>query len=465
MVSTFRGIVRAAAACAALFLSTSASAVYVFNTVSYPGSVMTDVRGLNGTGRIVGYASVDGVNNFSFSYAGGVFSLLPSSGVTATAHGINDAGVIVGTTFEDPSPSRGFVLSGGAYTFFTRPGWATTYARAISNSGLVTGYSEDGAGASSGYLYNPVTATFTDITVPGSFFTIAQGINNAGQVVGSAVLPGGTQAFLRQPDGTIVLFQIAGNPTRARGITDTGLMTGFVTMGAVTSGFVGNSLGYQLLDVPGSTFTVGEAINNAGQVSGLYYDAAGATRGFIATPVSLPTGTTSGGAYVFSVAVIPGVPIFIDPVVAVGYDYRIGKKNPRIATVRLPIGIGDSWYKLKVGGRKFFLAGGDLFDFRTNGFPKGVEKFRVDCIEVDAMLDPANPQAFPTELSFMDAGWFTGTQKPLTRDSERGDKGKCMASDRHDDDDEDDDDRDDDKGKNGGKDDDKDDGKGKGKGK
>ena len=114
MVSTFRGIVRAAAACAALFLSTSASAVYVFNTVSYPGSVMTDVRGLNGTGRIVGYASVDGVNNFSFSYAGGVFSLLPSSGVTATAHGINAAGVIVGTTFEDPSPSRGFVLSGGA---------------------------------------------------------------------------------------------------------------------------------------------------------------------------------------------------------------------------------------------------------------------------------------------------------------------------------------------------------------
>lgn len=426
-------LAQAAAALAALALSTAASAVYVFNTVNYPGSVMTDVRGLNGTGRIVGYASVDGVDNFSFSYAGGVFSLLPPAGVTATAHGINDAGTIVGSTFEDPLPTRGFILSGGSYTFYSRPGWTNTYARAISASGLVTGYSEDGLGASAGYIYNPATGAFTDITVPGSFLTIAQGINNAGQVVGSAVLPGGTQSFLRQADGTILLFQVGGNPTRARGITDTGLITGFVTIGATTSGFVGNSLGYQLLDVPGSTFTVGEAINNAGQVSGLYHDAAGATRGFIATPVSLPTGTTSSGAYVFSVAVVPGVPIFIDPVVAVGYDYRTGRKDPRIATVRLPIGIGDSWYRLKVGGRKFLLAGGELFDFRANGFPKGVEKFRVDCIEVEAMLDPANPQAFPTELSFMDAGWFTGTQKPLTRDSKHGDKRKCLAYDGDDD--------------------------------
>jgi hypothetical protein len=122
-------------------------------------------------------------------------------------------------------------------------------------------------------------------------------------------------------------------------------------------------------------------------------------------------------------------------VVAVGYDYRIGKRNPRIASVRLPIGIGDSWYKVKVKGRRFLLAGGELLDFRENGFPKGVEKFRVDCIEVDALLDPANPQAFPTELTFVEAGRFTGTQKPLTRDSARGDSRRCLASEDDGDDD------------------------------
>ncbi|HRE12573.1 MAG TPA: hypothetical protein PLD37_00090 [Usitatibacteraceae bacterium] len=442
MRSVITGAFRAALAAGALAVSTAAPAVYVFNTIDYPGATFTDVRGLNNAGRIAGYASLDGINFFGFTYAGGVFAPLPPSAVPVSALNLNDAGTIVGNTSDDPNPDRAFILNGTIYSFFTRPGYVDTYARAISTSGLVTGYSADAAGATAGFIYNPFTGLFTDISPAGSTFTIAQGINAAGQVVGSANLPalGGQHGWLREIDGTITTFRIAGSPTRARGINDTGLITGFVTVGGTTSGFVGNSTGYDLLHVPGSGSTFGESINNAGQVSGLYMDSTGAiTRGFIATPVHMPTGTTSSGAYTFSVSVVPNVPIFIDPVVAVGYDYAIGKKNPRIATVRLPIGIGDSIYRLKVDGKKFTVAGGDLFDFREAGFRKGVEKFRVDCIEVSALLDPANPQAFPTELTFMDAGMFTGTQKPLTRDSDKGDAKKCLA--RDDDDDEDDDDK------------------------
>lgn len=442
-------LLRGLAAAAALAAALPASAVYVFNSIDYPGAVFTDVRGLNNAGRLAGYASFDGVNFFSFSYAGGVFSALPASPVPVSALAINDAGTIVGSSTVAPAPERGFILNGTTYTLFSRPGWTNTEARAVSNSGLVTGFSYDtGAGGtflnSSGFIYNPVTTTFTDITIPGSVFTIAQGINNAGQVVGSASIPGsGGQGFLRQPGGTVNLFQIAGGSTRARGINDTGLMTGWVVTGGTAQGWVGDSLGYQLLMVPTAGATYPEAINNAGQVSGLWTDAAGTiTRGFIATPVSMPTGTTSGGAYVFSVDVVPNVPIFIDPVVAVGYDYRLGKDNPRIATVRLPIGIGDSLYRLQVEGKRFTLAGGDLFDFRANGFRKGVKAFRVSCIEVEAMLDPANPQAFPTELTFVAAGKFTGTQKPITRDTSKGGKDRCLAGDQDDDEGDDDDDKD-----------------------
>jgi hypothetical protein len=56
-----------------------------------------------------------------------------------------------------------------------------------------------------------------------------------------------------------------------------------------------------------------------------------------------------------------------------------------------------------------------------------VSDFTVSCIEVEAMLDPANPQAFPTELTFMSAGTFTGTMKPITANPEKGDKKKCLA--------------------------------------
>ncbi|MGZ5078549.1 MAG: hypothetical protein ACXWHZ_03275 [Usitatibacter sp.] len=416
---------------AALVLPLHALAAYVFNTISYPGALLTDVRGITNTGRIAGYASFDGISNFSFTYAGGSFTILPAHVSQPSVLGINDAGVVVGSTVT--TPKQAFIYDGVSYTFFSRPGWTNTEARAISNTGLVTGwsYEEDatlGFTASSGFIYDPVSHAFTDIPIPGSVFTIAQGINLAGQVVGSARLADGQHAFLRQPSGSITLFRIGTFPTRARGINDFGLMTGFLEDGGVETGFVADSLGFQELAVPGADLTAGEGINNAGQVSGLFYPGGSAnSRGFIATPAAMPTGTTSGGAYTFAVDVVANVPIFIDPPVAVGYDYAIGKGNPRIAAVRLPIGIGDSIYRLKVDGRKFTLAGGDLFDFRAHGFHKGVTDFTVSCIETSAMLDPANPQAFPTELTFVASGRFTGTQKPLARDSSKPDKGGCKA--------------------------------------
>lgn len=428
---SFRGLVAAAAlACAA-----PAGATYVFTTIDYPGAVSTDVRAIDNTGRIAGYASLDGVTNFSFTYAGGVFSPLPFSPLSPSALGMNDAGVIVGGTIT--TPEQGFIFQSGAYTFFSRPGWTNTEARAINNAGLVVGWSYelDPVGgffsASSGFIYDPATGTYTDIPVPGSNFVIAQGIDTAGQVVGSALLPGGQQGFLRDPaTGALSFFTIASAPTRARGINDTGLITGFITSATTQQAFVATSAGYELLSAdPAAALTAGEAINNAGQISGVWLDASNVSHGFIGTPAALPTGTTSGGAYVFGVDVVPDVPIFIDPPVAVGYDYAIGKHDPRVAKVQFPIGIGDSLYLLKVGGRKFVVAGGEWFDFRSHGFPRGVSDFRVGCIDTSATLDPANPQAFPTGLTFVAAGRFTGTQKPRTRNSHAHDGAKCRMDD------------------------------------
>lgn len=424
---------------AACLLSSAALADYVYNTVNYPGAVFTDVRGINNSGRVVGYASLDGTTFFAFSYQSGVFSALPATAYPVNAHAINDAGVIVGTANNVVGPAQGFIHNAGSYAFFSRPGWENTYARMINNAGLITGYSQDAAASiSAGFIYNPFTSAYTDISIAGSIFTIAQGINAAGQVVGSATLGTGANAFLREPGGAITLFQIGTAPTRARGINDHGLMTGFMNVGAVIQGFVGNSSGFQTLMVPGSEETIPEAINNAGQVAGLYRTGGGmVTSGFIATPVEMPSGTTSGGAYTFSVAVVPNFPIFIDPPVSVGFRYKAGKRDPNFATVRLPIGVGDSLYRLKVKGRKFTLAGGDLFDFRTNGFRKGVDAFTVRCIEVGAGLDPANPEAFPTEVSFVSGGRFTGTMKPIVRNSENGDPRRCqLGEDDADDEDE-----------------------------
>jgi len=422
MKSIARLFVRPLLMLVAVAYSGIAPATYVFNSIDYPGSTFTDVRGINNVGQIVGYAAIGGTS-FGFVYTDGVFALLPPApgGLPTFAHGINDSGVVVGGTFDDLTPHQAFILA-DTYFLFSEPGWAITTARAISLAGVLTGVSinSDASGARTlnAFIYNPSTNVFTDIFVPNMNplgLNVAQGMNAAGQVVGSVGIFGhGATGFLRQPDGSISTFQINNNSTGARGINDFGVITGFTTLaGGRSMAFVGTSAGYELLNIPGAVESAGQGINNAGQIVGLWFDAAENVHGFIATPASLPTGTTTGGAYTFSVSVVPNVTIFIDPAVSLGFDYEIGAGDPKFASVQLPIGIGDNRYTLIVHGKAFALAGGESFDFAAHGFANGVAQFRVVDIEASAELDPNNAAAFPTGLRFTVAGMFTGTMTPL----------------------------------------------------
>jgi len=184
---------------------------------------------------------------------------------------------------------------------------------------------------------------------------------------------------------------------------------------------------------------VAESINNRNVISGFWDDPSGALHGFIAYPnVVLPVGSQNG-AFVFDVAVSPNTPVHLDPAVAVGYQYAVGDGNPLFASVNLPIGIGDNLYTLIVQRHAFTLPAGQRFDFAGNGFADGVSAFEVLGIETSAGLDPANPRAFVTEVTFAAGGngRFTGTMKPMTPGDELADlrdmvtevgPGKSLAS-------------------------------------
>lgn len=133
-------------------------------------------------------------------------------------------------------------------------------------------------------------------------------------------------------------------------------------------------------------------------------------------PVNLPV-VLENGAYQFNMAITAGQTYYIDPEVAVGYDYAIGEGNPNFATLDLPDNIGDGLYDIfgfDAGGNLLLLAddwdGRQVFSFATGG----VSRFRVTGIETSAGLDPANTTAFITGVSFTGSGQFTGTQTPLT---------------------------------------------------
>ena len=131
--------------------------------------------------------------------------------------------------------------------------------------------------------------------------------------------------------------------------------------------------------------------------------------------VALPT--VVNGVYNFAVTNVgPNSVTFIDPFVAVGYDYAIGAGNPNFASVLLPTGIGDNLFDLFLWNGSSFvdsginLTGGDQYFF--GGL--GVDRFSIRGIEVSAMLDPDNVTAFITGLTFVRSGDFTGTMTPLT---------------------------------------------------
>lgn len=131
--------------------------------------------------------------------------------------------------------------------------------------------------------------------------------------------------------------------------------------------------------------------------------------------VNLPVALSSG-AFQFNMTVQQNQTYYIDPVVAVGYDYATGANDPNFSSVVLPTGIGDGHYDLwgfDPGNHPVLLvanlAGGTPYSFASGG----VSRFRVTGIETSAGLDPANTTAFVTGLAFAGSGQFTGTQTPI----------------------------------------------------
>lgn len=133
---------------------------------------------------------------------------------------------------------------------------------------------------------------------------------------------------------------------------------------------------------------------------------------YLPTPDIQPNGVP---AYNFSILNVGGQTIFVDPLIAIGYDYEVGVGNPNFASVTLPGGIGDNFYDLwlwngtdyvdsgidLIGGIQFFFGAG------------GVDRFRILGIELSAGLSPFDATAFVTGLSFVGDGNFTGRMLPI----------------------------------------------------
>jgi hypothetical protein len=128
----------------------------------------------------------------------------------------------------------------------------------------------------------------------------------------------------------------------------------------------------------------------------------------------LPVATGSGWRFDFSIGRAED-PVFIDPLAAIGYDYRVDA-GASFSSVLLPT-LGDNLYDLWLwdsglglwADSGIDLTGGSRFDFQVGG----LNMFRILGIEAASDLDPYDTGAFVTGLWFTDPGVVTVYQIPI----------------------------------------------------
>jgi hypothetical protein len=229
---------------------------------NFPGSVQTQVTGLNNRGVTVGFWSNTNMGvgmdaNFGWVNVDGHFRTTdfptgdPASPVVDQNLGVNDEDVVVGFYTDGQGNNHGY-----EYNIYTRhfstvtdpnaPSASLT-AAAINDRGDVAGfYTNPATGNTDGFLLSH--GRFTDLAVPGASATMAAGVNNFDEVVGVYTVGSGSSA---------VMHGFTWTPQR----------------------------GFRTVDDPhGAGTTTINGVNDFGQLVGFYVDANGNTDGFLASP-------------------------------------------------------------------------------------------------------------------------------------------------------------------------------------
>jgi hypothetical protein len=173
-----------------------------FSTVVVPDAVNTTLWGIDDAGDFVGdIADQKGlVDGYVATSSGSSTFDIAGDGTTeyTFGYGINDAQVIVGS-FTDSLGIHGFIDAGTGTTILDVPGAdGVTEAYGINSNGVVSGSYEAGPGEFVPYTYQDGTFTTYNNVTAAQFTNV--GINDAGQLIGTAVVLGvGDEGFVINP--------------------------------------------------------------------------------------------------------------------------------------------------------------------------------------------------------------------------------------------------------------------------
>jgi uncharacterized membrane protein len=283
---------------AAVVLATAASAYaqFTFTSIDFPGGTVTNARGINNAGTIVGAYRIEPPRHALLIKAGQFIPLAPTTVLGTNfseAFGINDAGDVSGHFLGDDGFIHGFLLSkGGVLTTLDFPGASQTLAFGINNDGIVVGAwdlldAEGNLLAEHGFTWK--NGAFTEVNFPGSVDTAVLGINARGDLVGAwdAGLDSPTHGFVCSK-GQCLSFDVpfpGSTITQPDAINALGHIAGlYIDADGVFHGFLAIGANFTSIDFPDSTGTSAWGINSAGQIVGVYEAADESEHGYLAQP-------------------------------------------------------------------------------------------------------------------------------------------------------------------------------------
>jgi hypothetical protein len=283
---------------------------YGFRTVDNAADLtFNQLLGINNEGVIAGYFGSGAQGHPNMGYlltpAGYRSENVPGS-VQTQVTGLNDSGVTVGFAASMNNASlvndnHGFVDVNGQFRTADFPAGQPASPPAdqllgVNDHDIAVGFYTDAKGSNHGYEYNINSGGFTRVTEPGQAGAslTAAAINNHGDVAGFYTGKGGTtDAWLKTAGGQFITLAYPGaSATQAFGVNGGDEVVGAYTDGsgksATMHGFTwAPGRGFSSTDDPqGPGATTINGVNDHDIAVGFYTDAKGNTDGFTATPAT-----------------------------------------------------------------------------------------------------------------------------------------------------------------------------------
>jgi len=168
-----------------------------------------------------------------------------------------------------------FYFNGTQYQALNIPGAKNSVVNGINGAGQMVGTYLDSSGQYHGFFYNGKTVVTID--PPGSSQTEAWGINDSGEIVGTYV--GDTQIGFLDKGGVFTDIDTGGDYTVATGINSNGDIVGFFGDDG-NEGFLLSHGVYTGINFPESVQSWAYGINDAGAIAGSFWDGDFQAHGF-----------------------------------------------------------------------------------------------------------------------------------------------------------------------------------------